>query len=273
MKRIQQWITAFLNSVDTIQKTFVAIVAVLTLVSVIVQFIISGNSIAIFIRSNLVWIWITLLTLMVFVILYRVTNLTRKLIGGYEINIEGDLSRTWEFQGHSPWSTTPEGELIVTDSHAGGITKVGHQWENYDLTFKARIIHNCLGVIIRAANLNHYYMLQIHKSSMTPHYRSLIRLNETKIEQKEDGTVQITPGQYGVAWEVQKPIMYSPATEGWFEGRVSVRGDAVTLYIDNNLVYEQRGYLQIPTGKIGFRNDGPEKALVKGIKLKLHSNY
>jgi hypothetical protein len=273
MKSIQQRINLFLSTVDTTQKLFAATVFILGLVSVVSQFVISSNPIAVFIRDNLIWVWVILLTLMAFIILYRVTNLTRKLVGGYEVNIQGDPSQNWEFQGPSPWHTTAEGELVITGSHDGGITKVGHQWENYDLVFKARIIHNCLGVIVRAANLNNYYMLQIHKDSVVPHHKRLIRLNETKVEQQNDKTVLITPGQYGVAWEVQSAISYSPAIDGWFDGRIAVRGDALALYINNNLVYEQRGYLQIPTGKAGFRNDGPEKALVKDIKIKLHNSY
>src|SRR5690606_31679835 len=125
---------------------------------------------------------------MAFTILYRITSLTKKLIGGYEVSIKADPSQNWEFQGNSPWHTTTEGELVITGSHDGGITKVGHQWENYDLTFRARIIHNCIGVIVRAANLNNYYMLQIHKDSVAPHYKRLIRLNEARVEKQKDGT-------------------------------------------------------------------------------------
>jgi len=273
MNRLIKLVSDLRSGIDNVEKFFVAIFTLLTLLGAVAAFLSSSNPLAIFIKNNLVWLWLIALTTFAFVVLHRVSDLNKRFVSGFTVNINSDLAHIWEFQGPTPWSTTATGELIITGSHVGGITKVGRYWENYDFIFKAQIVNKCLGVIIRAENLNSYYMLQINKDAVVPHRRVMVRLNEPQTSTLENGHIQIEPGQYLPAWEIHEPISLNQPVEGWFNAKVTVKGDAVLLYINELLVFEQRGFLQIPAGKVGFRNDGKEKALTKDIRVVLHPNY
>ncbi len=158
----------------------------------------------------------------------------------------------------------------MTGSDAGGITKVGRFWENYDLLFKAHILYNCIGVIIRAESLSSYYMFQIHKDCIIPHRRSLIRVKESSLDVDEKGLIKnlkIAPGLYIVGWNTDDKVPLQKQIDGWFDCKITASGSSVAVYINGIIVFEDKEFLQIPTGKIGFRNDGPEKAIVKDIKV------
>ena len=55
--------------------------------------------------------------------------------------------------------------------------------------------------------------------------------------------------------------------EDWFDVKIIVQGQSVHMYIQNELVFERPSFLQIPTGKVGFRNAGREEAYVKDMRV------
>ena len=73
---------------------------------------------------------------------------------------------------------------------------------------------------------------------------------------------------YGILWQNGDKIALNVGSNTWFDVRVRVKGDTATIYINNTFVHSEK-FTQIPAGKIGFRNDGPEKALVKDIRVSL----
>lgn len=93
---------------------------------------------------------------------------------------------------------------------------------------------------------------------------------DPKITQHEDGTFFIEQSKYIDAWEIHDAVPLDPAIDDWFQVRVAISGTALSLFVDDRLVFEQREFLRIPAGKIGFRNSGQEKALLKDIRVALH---
>lgn len=229
-----------------------------------------------FLVQNLQLLWFITVTLAVLVLWIWVTSLYRRFVQGFSDNFKGNLEDNWDFIG--PWRIAEKGTLLVTGSDEGGITKVGALWENYTLSFKTRIISDCLGVIVRAQDIHNYYMFQISPDKIRPHRRVAVPviIDEVKKQNKE-GTPQPRPINYFIGWQTDevnpdfKQVPLNPKLDGWFNVRVVVRGQSVRIYIDDNLVLQRSSFLQIPYGKVGFRNHGSEEAYIRDVKVTLQS--
>lgn len=123
-----------------------------------------------YLKNNLQSIWMWAITAAVLLLLIWTSLLRRRFKGGFRDNFKNSLQTNWDFKGK--WRILEKGTLTVTGPDgSGGITKVGAQWENYTFTFKARIISRCLGVIIRAQDLDNYFMFQVNTDKIRPHRR------------------------------------------------------------------------------------------------------
>ena len=168
-----------------------------------------------------------------------------------------------------PWQVTDDRALVVTGSDQGGLTKTGALWENYTLTFEAKIVNRCLGVIVRAQDLDNYYMLQINKSRIRPHRRVAVPAVQAPAHAgAEDEARPIT---YTVGWQLFEDLCVDLSNEldQWFTVRISVRGEALEMHVNDNLSWQHGSFLKIATGKIGFRSAGAERALVRKVRVKL----
>jgi hypothetical protein len=213
-------------------------------------------------------LWVAALTAISFVLLIWVSTLHGRFASGFADNFRGDFKARWDFEG--PWRLVEKGTLLVTGSDAGGITKVGALWENYTFAFKARIINGCVGVVVRAQDLNNYYMFQIHPDKVRPHRRATIPVIET--ETSSGPSEKLQPVKFLTGWQVfDPPVPLSPHLDGWFDARVRVRGHSASLWINDELVLQREGFLQIPMGKVGFRNWGAEEAQVRRVRVVLES--
>lgn len=234
-----------------------------------------GNSkYILFIRENSQAFWLVGLSIVVFGLFILTLRLRQQIIAGYSDNFS-DLDG-WDFEG---WRLAGKGTLVVTGSDAGGITKVGSHWENYSFTFKARIINKCLGVIVRANDLNNYYMFQIRADKVRPHRRVTVpmiishELSDDSGIEPQVNTVQHI--EYKIIWQMDRnntefeSIPISQSLNDWFDIKIIVRGRSVFFYINNKLEFERPSFLQIPTGRVGFRNNGNEEAYVKNVKVRL----
>lgn len=101
-----------------------------------------------YLRDSIKVLWLGALTAIVVTLWIWTSRLHRRFVSGFSDNFSGDLRANWDFEGQ--WRIAEKDTLLVTDSDAGGITKIGAQWENYTFEFKAHIITECLGVIVRA---------------------------------------------------------------------------------------------------------------------------
>jgi len=199
----------------------------------------------------------------------------RRFVSGFSDNFKGDLQANWDFEGL--WRIPEKDTLLVTGpaekrDTGGGITKVGALWENYTFTFKARIIKDCLGVVIRAQDLNNYYMFQIQTDRIRPHRRAAVPVVGPKITSATLSGAKNVPIKFKVGWQFfDPPTLLNRQLNDWFDARLIVRGQAVSIYIDDQLMFQRESFLQIPVGKVGFRNAYSEEALVRDVKVVLQT--
>lgn len=203
-------------------------------------------------------------------------SLNRRFTQGFTDNFKGNLDSNWD--NVKPWRITDDGHLLVTGSDAGGLTKVGTHWENYTLEFECKILKECLGVVVRAMNLGNYYMFQIRRDCLRPHRRVTVPIvmdEKLKTEDQEASQIAL-PGNlvsYALGWEIpdERRIKFEESISGWFGVRVTVRGESVSIWIKGHEVFHADSFVKIPAGKIGFRNTEYEEALVKNVRVVLHS--
>jgi hypothetical protein len=224
-----------------------------------------------FLRDNIQVIWSISLSGAALTLWFWISRLHTRFVMGFRDNFTGNLHSNWDFVG--PWKIADENTLLVTASAEGGLTKVGALWENYTFTFKARIMRDCLGVIVRAQDLNNYYMFQIRNDKVRPHRRAAYPVIDTSTPVQgyfENTHTTTNPIKFQIGWEVfDPPIPLPRSLDNWFNVKLIVRGESVSLYIDDQLILQKDSFLKIPTGKVGFRNSGREEALIKDVRVKL----
>jgi hypothetical protein len=211
-----------------------------------------------YLKNNFQSIWMWAIT--------AVALLRRRFKGGFKDNFRGRIQTNWDFKGN--WRIAEKKTLLVTGPDgSGGITKVGAQWENYTFMFKARIIRDCLGVIVRAQDLDNYFMFQIRTDKVSPHRRVAVPMAPVPVKQDQatvGETPQIQPIQFSVGWQIfDPPTPLNRTLTAWFNCKITVRGESVCIRIDDEIVLQSESFLKIPTGKVGFRNSGAEEALVR----------
>jgi len=223
----------------------------------------SGSLILQFLAGYLSELWGLTITLFILMTFLMVIRLQRRFSIGYKDKFKGDLDSNWDYEGS--WTRPDKGVLCVTDSHIGGITKVGSLWENYIFEFDTRIMNDCSSWIIRAKDLDNYYMFQCREDVIRPHRQ----FSGIKIETKtENGAIRMVT-KVEIGWEILDGIPHRKELRDWFHVRIEVRGESVWIYIDGSLVLDKQSYIKNSTGKVGFRNSAHEKALFKNVKVTL----
>jgi len=249
--------------IATIAKWIGYIAAIILAIGWISSFFNCGNSgLFALLRNNLSIIWRVAVSALVITLFIWITILHNRYTRGFTDKFKNDLQSNWDFKGD--WRLAEKRTLQVTESTDGGITKIGAQWENYQFTFKAKIINKCIGVIVRAQDLNNYYMFQINQNKIVPHRRAAV----PTIDQSE-GDQQNNTISFKVGWQRFPETPINPELNDWFKVKIIVKGQSYWIYINGELALQEESFLKIPNGKVGFRNSGDEKALIKDVKISL----
>jgi len=266
--------TSFIKYLDVVSKRVGYIGVVGIIVGYVSRFFESGNKWLFgWLKDNIQLIWLVTLSAFLIMLWCWLSRLHRRFVQGFRDNFTGDLRKNWYFTGE--WRIVEKGILLVDNSQLGGLTKVGAYWENYTLKFKAFIMNKCLGVVVRAQDLNNFYMFQIRKDKIRPHRLVAVPVVEKKGNVKDAS--EETPNdfifKYNVGWQLFKDcnVNIDPPLNDWFDVELTVRGESVFLYINNELLLQQESFLKIPFGKVGFRNAGSESAKVKNLQVILES--
>jgi hypothetical protein len=260
---LQDYVKRSLASIVTIVGAIGAVVSIYGYISKINQW--NNIFLAEFLNKHYLIIWLISISLILFALFYWILIINKRFIDGFTDNFKKRLNSKWDFVG--PWRIADDNTLIVTGSDEGGITKNGADWENYTFTFRARVISSCIGVIVRAQDLNNYYMFQIGQESIVPYRRiSYPRLRS----HQSDETMTII--EYQIGWQVfeQYKVKSPNVINDWFNGRVVVKGQSVSLYINELLILQQDSLLMIPKGKAGFRCSGNEQAFIENVQVRLN---
>ncbi len=171
----------------------------------------------------------------------------------FKDDFKADLEKNWEYEGE--WRID-SGELRITRSERGGITRVGHQWDDYSFHFTGIIVNQFIGWLVRAQDLFNYYMLQINISQVRPHV--CLGGNFLLIEEKP----------HGLRLRQNKPVHV----------RTEVRGLGISIFINKKKIYNEERFFsreflkhktlvteasltaQLPfrKGRVGFRLSAQE---------------
>lgn len=210
-----------------------------------------------------VFIWGTTLTLGTIYLALQYRKIRKQLSIAFHDDFKKPLDENWDYIG---WKCS-SGELTVTGSDEGGLTKKGTFWENYVFTFEAKIISGCIGLIVRAKDLQNYYMFQITHEKIRPHRKITIPYATESPEHKGLFVVD----RIQVAWQVRNEleVEHKKQLTSWFNVKVLVNGQSIKIFINNEQVFANDLILDNSYGKVGFRNYGDEKAIVRKVKIEI----
>jgi len=195
---------------------------------------------------------------------YRKIN--KQLSLGFEDKLDAPINKSWDFEG--AWSITQEGDLYITNSERGGLSKKGAFWENYEFSFEANLLNDCLGVIVRAQDLNNYFMVQITADQIRPHLIKDEYMGDDNPNQQERVYNSQTIKRMTYIFP-DRIANHRQTLNKWFKCLVTVKGLAISMKIEDIPVFNGEMLPLSPSGKVGFRNFNHEAALVKNIKVRL----
>lgn len=146
----------------------------------------------------------------------RITRLERYRETLFKDDFEADLERNWEYEGE--WNID-NGELSITQSEKGGITKIGPQWDDYSFEFTGVIVNQYIGWLVRAQDLLNCYMLQLNPFLIRPH----LRLEHWHLLEEKP---------HGLPLRENEPIHV----------RTEVRGLGISVYINEKKIYHEEEF-------------------------------
>jgi len=191
----------------------------------------------------------------------KIYKIEKRLRIAFIEKLKKDLHINWDFKGD--WKIE-DGELSVTESEEGGISKTGSLWENYEFEFETKILNKFSGWIVRAQDLNNYLMFQINNEYIRPH----LRLSQPRFKNIEEDTFEIS--EIRVGWKLFGNFPhYKNIKNRWFKIKTIVRGSRVDIFVDGENVYHADNLLTIPFGKVGFRESGEEHAHFRNIEVHI----
>lgn len=220
--------------------------------------------------------WLILLfvvfALFILALYFKLNKLGRFVAISFKDDFKKNLDK-WEYEGQ--WNITPHGELSVTRSGIGGITRVGHLWTDYNYEFEAAIINARIGWIVRAQDLFNYYMIQLDQSEIVPHLHFA--------------------GRWGIIARVEHRL--NIPLNGRLKIRTEVRGSTVRVFINGREIYYNNGFFSMKfiqfrpqdpiffdfvppqpnaivvppftVGRVGFRMDGAEHGRFSRCRVQL----
>lgn len=191
-------------------------------------------------------------------------RITRRVAVSFRDRFKGELNENWEFEG--AWSKPESGTLCVTNSEAGGLTKAGSLWENYTFEFETKIINKCSQWIIRAQDLNNYFLFQCKSDMIYPALRRAVPTFESDPnappEQKRSVPI------LNVQWAFGPGVPHHLELKDWFRVKIEVRGSTAKVWINGALVYSWDNIVPYQRGRVGFRNHGDESAYFRNVRVR-----
>lgn len=158
--------------------------------------------------------------------------------------------RNWETQGD--WHFFGD-YLTLTKSNFGGIYNKMQPTKHYTFRFNAKKMHHALGIIIRAEDMNKYYMFQANLNDSN--LRLVMRDSE------------IYSGNLGFGPDIIKPIEYNWTHNDINKFEIITKDNSVTFKANDRVLITYRSLTKIDSGKVGFRCCGPESANISKIEL------
>ncbi len=217
------------------------------------------------IGDHLLLVWALSTTLGLLFLVLQYIRIRRQLSLVFIDDFKKPIEHNWDYVGK--WRINHENEMLVTGSDQGGLTKKGAFWENYVYTFEVKILSKCIGVIVRAIDSQNYYMFQITTESIRPHRRVSVPILTPS--ESEDGKYNLSENRVG--WLIMNNItsQHGKSLDRWFKVKMYVKGKSIEIYIDNEQVFYKEDLFENTYGRVGFRNDISEEALIRNLKVEI----
>jgi len=218
-----------------------------------------------FLGSHLKELWALTATFLLLYVWLQYTRIRRQLNLVFTDDFKKPIEHNWDHIG--PWRITAENELFVTGSDEGGLTKKGAFWENYTFKFEAKILNGCIGVIVRAKDLQNYYMFQITTEKIRPHRRVSVPAIRAKSPEQREFVVD----EIRVGWIVMDSISvtHRKNLDSWFKVKLIAKGQSISIFINDEKVFNNDQLIENSSGKVGFRNVTTEEALIRNVKVEI----
>lgn len=264
----------FFNKLQNFADKITAIGTILGVIVVVISIIFSSYQwtpentimkVIKFLSSHLKELWALTATSLLLYVWLQVTRIRRQLNLVFTDDFKKPIEHNWDYVG--PWRITTENELFVTGSDEGGLTKKGAFWENYIYQFEAKILNGCIGVIVRAKDLQNYYMFQITTEKIRPHRRVSVPVIRPKTPEQKEFVVD----EIRVGWIIMDNIAIShrKTLDSWFKVKIIVKGQSISIFINEEKVFKNDQLIENSSGKVGFRNVPTEEALIRNVKVEI----
>lgn len=189
----------------------------------------------------------------------------------FEENFKKGLTR-WDFEGN--WTTTSTGELTVTNSPFGGITRIGHLWADYVFEFDGVVLNSVIAWILRAQDRFTYYLIQLDATSVVPllffggrWLRIVEHPHGLHLQPNQSMRIRTEVGGLSIRiWVDRREIYHEPKL---FDMRFVVPDPKNGLFWNSTQPFA--GHLVPPftTGRVGFREYGSEQGRFSRCKVTL----
>lgn len=220
----------------------------------------------------IVWVWIFWGTK----ILWDGIEEVRQTRKHYKFD-PNDWPNNWIFHGEIHLSSN-KSALIIENSGSGCLLK-SHLWKDFDLTFEAKFLDytpgRSFGVLIRAENLESYYMLELRLDSkklfVKPHVRVLGQWEYTDYKEiiNKDFTdyfhVKITLKNRSLDLYINALPVYSWALPDQKDFRGKPRENP--QFPGSSLTVQEVSFTR-KHGMLGFRADYGQGAEIRDIEIK-----
>jgi len=237
-----------------------------------------------------IWIWVMLLSIQIYLIYSTMRNkwFIGKVAGEFHDEFKNGLAN-WEFTGD--WEIDEEDGkklLSVANSDAGGFTKKGFTWSDYEFSFETEIVTIASGWVIRA-NRDNFFMVQLYLGEtpkLRPHYH--VREGTTLIWHPDDAhTVDLSnvnlKNEIGLLqWVKVKIKVESNQVDVYLDGvhalhyimsRLGTNIQRAFSFTENNVVHN--GIINetviidnYDMGRVGFRSAPDEHAHFRNVRVK-----
>lgn len=257
-----------------ILRSLVAITTIISFILSLLSLLISKSPIkeyipqvGFFLAKNVLAIFCLFVIVALLYLYLTLSKLKQRITIGLRENFKDDLRNNWDYKGD--WSKPEKGVLCVRESEQGGITKVGALWENYEFSFQTKIVNKVTGWIVRAQDLNNYFMLQCGHDVITPHQRVSQLVYKPKPDSKTSDKTLLEVTGFNVGWRLLPAVPHNKKLDDWFKVKIIARGSSVDIFIDNQRVFHHENILAIPVGRVGFRCSIDEEAHFRRVRVKL----
>ncbi len=210
------------------------------------------------------WFILSLLFILLIITSFRDHIYLGKVAGEFNEDFKNGLDK-WEFKGE--WRIEEDGRkkiLSVANSGAGGFTKKGFNWTDYEFSFETKVIRSATGWIIRA-NDSSYFMVQLYlkgdkkyEYKLRPHYHQINGATEIWVPD-DNNSLDLS------SIELKKEIKLLQ----WIKVKIKVDGKQVDIFLDGKQAFHyliSSGGITIEKKLIIKNNQGEEfEATMKEI--------